>query len=134
MRMPSALGVLLLLTSGCAASVANRGPAPSRPSNNVALLADGGRARIPRGLTKVPPGHYPSPGECRIWFVGRPPGRQPAPTPCEALHGRVPAGTFVLFGSEPWDTEYDWAWHERERPGSVPDTVLRLMMTVQMQD
>jgi hypothetical protein len=30
----------------------------------------------------VPPGHLPSPGECRVWYDGRPPGQQPPPTNC----------------------------------------------------
>jgi hypothetical protein len=30
----------------------------------------------------IPPGHLPSPGECRVWYDGRPPGRQPPPTDC----------------------------------------------------
>ena len=29
---------------------------------------------------KVPPGHMPAAGECRVWYDGVAPGRQPAPT------------------------------------------------------
>ena len=28
----------------------------------------------------IPQGHYPPPGECRIWFPDRPPGHQPPPS------------------------------------------------------
>src|SRR5688500_7692856 len=31
---------------------------------------------------KVPPGHLPPAGLCRVWYDGVPPGRQPAPTNC----------------------------------------------------
>jgi len=35
-----------------------------------------------RGPDRVPPGHLPSAGMCRVWIDGVPPGRQPAPTSC----------------------------------------------------
>jgi hypothetical protein len=31
---------------------------------------------------RIPPGHMPPPGECRVWYDGVPPGRQPRPTNC----------------------------------------------------
>lgn len=40
----------------------------------------------------IPPGHYPPPGECRIWFPDRPPGHQPPPGNC----GHVPPGAWVI--------------------------------------
>jgi hypothetical protein len=30
----------------------------------------------------IPPGHYPPPGHCRVWYSGRPPGHQPPPFRC----------------------------------------------------
>lgn len=80
-----------------------------------------------RSPGEVPPGHYPPPGECRIWYVNRPPGHQPPPARCSSLVGRVPYGAFLLYNRKAWDTEYDWRRHERRRPGSVPDVVLRIM-------
>lgn len=36
-----------------------------------------------RGYEKrIPPGHLPPPGLCRVWYEGVPPGRQPRPTSC----------------------------------------------------
>ena len=35
-----------------------------------------------RGPDRVPPGHRPPAGMCRVWIDGVPPGRQPAPTSC----------------------------------------------------
>src|SRR5215207_2097767 len=35
-----------------------------------------------RGPNRVPPGHLPPPGTCRVWIDGVPPGRQPGPTSC----------------------------------------------------
>ena len=56
----------------------------------------------------VPPGQYPPKGQCRVWIQDRPPGQQRDAAPCDAL-GDIPAGAFILFGGEAWDSDYDWA-------------------------
>ena len=33
----------------------------------------------------IPYGHYPPPGECRLWYPDLPPGQQPAPGDCRSL-------------------------------------------------
>jgi hypothetical protein len=41
----------------------------------------------------IPKGHYPPPGECRIWYPDRPAGQQPPPVQC----GRpVPPGAWLI--------------------------------------
>ena len=47
-----------------------------------------------RGYTRlnIPLGHYPPPGECRVWFPDRPPGHQPPPGKCHP----VPAGAWLI--------------------------------------
>jgi len=79
----------LAMLPGCAVVVADepvggRGPvyAPGRPVASP----------------KVPPGHLPPPGSCRIWFPDRPPGHQPPPGPCEELQYRVPPGAYLIRG------------------------------------
>jgi ABC-type Zn2+ transport system substrate-binding protein/surface adhesin len=47
---------------------------------------------------KVPPGHLPPPGECRIWFPDRPAGHQPPPGDCRELSRRVPHGAVLVEG------------------------------------
>lgn len=47
---------------------------------------------------RIPPGHYPPPGSCRIWFPNRPPGQQPAPGDCNQLDRRVPDGAYLVYG------------------------------------
>lgn len=37
---------------------------------------------------KIPKGHYPPPGLCRVWHPNRPPGHQPPPVPCGRLNGK----------------------------------------------
>ncbi|HSH42914.1 MAG TPA: carboxypeptidase-like regulatory domain-containing protein [Arenicellales bacterium] len=36
----------------------------------------------------VPSGHFPPPGECKLWFVDREPGHQPPPGDCEEIEAR----------------------------------------------
>lgn len=50
----------------------------------------------------IPPGHYPPPGECRIWFPDRPAGQQPPPQRCD----RIPPGAWAIR-------------HPRSLPGHV---------------
>jgi len=45
---------------------------------------------------KIPPGHLPPPGMCKIWYPGRPPGHQPPPTSCESAFKNVPSGAWVI--------------------------------------
>ena len=47
---------------------------------------------------KVPPGHLPAPGMCRIWIDGVPPGRQPEPTDCATARRHVPRNARVIYG------------------------------------
>lgn len=42
---------------------------------------------------KVPKGHRPPPGSCRIWYPNRPPGHQPPPTSCNV---KVPRGAMLV--------------------------------------
>jgi hypothetical protein len=47
---------------------------------------------------KIPPGHMPPRGACRIWYPDRPPGHQPPPGRCEDLRPRVPPGAYLIRG------------------------------------
>ena len=46
----------------------------------------------------IPPGHYPPPGQCRVWYPDRPPGHQPPPGPCHVLQHQVPPGAILVQG------------------------------------
>jgi len=50
-----------------------------------------------RSLFKVPPGHLPSAGQCRVWFPGRPPGQQPRAASCNGIERVAPAGSWILY-------------------------------------
>lgn len=82
----------------------------------------------PRQLAGVPRGHYPPPGECRIWYPNRPPGHQPPPTSCHNLVGiRLEPGAFILHGDRAYDAAYDWRAEERRHPGSVARDILDIL-------
>ena len=83
----------------------------------------------PRSLN-VPKGHYPPPGECRMWYSNRPPGQQPPPVPCHHLHDRRLGGGFIiLYGGRAYDTGRDWEEHKRCRPKSLPEAILDIILS-----
>lgn len=49
---------------------------------------------------KVPDGHRPPPGMCRIWLDGVPAGQQPAPTDCATAVRNRPSNGRVIFGDD----------------------------------
>ncbi|HEX2078086.1 MAG TPA: hypothetical protein VHG08_10260 [Longimicrobium sp.] len=125
------------LLSGCGSTYGGI-PIPGGPSGDVIVVGDrdrDDRDRDERGGYRarslgVPRGHYPPPGECRVWYPGREPGQQPPPAKCDRLAGRVPYGAFILYNGQEWDTRYDWPEHERRNRGSVPGVILNLMRSL----
>ena len=82
----------------------------------------------PRQLEGVPRGHYPPPGQCRVWYPNRPPGQQPPPADCQSLTGtRLEPGAFILHGDQAYDAEYDWRKEETRKPGSVGRDILDIL-------
>jgi hypothetical protein len=49
---------------------------------------------------KIPAGHRPPAGMCRIWLDGVPAGQQPAPTDCATAVRNRPANGRVIFGDD----------------------------------
>jgi hypothetical protein len=47
---------------------------------------------------RIPRGHMPPPGLCRVWYPGRPPGHQPPPGNCHALRHQAPPGAWLVRG------------------------------------
>ena len=125
--------LLVLPLSACSTARGMGVPWPAG-SGDVVVVNDEDRevrsSEGPRTLRGVPRGHYPPPGECRIWYPDRPAGHQPPPAKCDTLLGRVPFGAFLLYNDKDWDTRYDWRSLERSRPGAVPAAVLRIMDSV----
>jgi hypothetical protein len=90
--MRSLYAVAAVVVMGCSrTSLVIPAPAPqqSRASANSSTAA----------TLKVPPGHMPQAGECRIWIPGTPPGRQPRPKSrsCAGIASVAPAGSWVIY-------------------------------------
>jgi len=51
---------------------------------------------------RVPPGHLPPAGKCRIWYPGTPPGRQPPPGDCRILSRQLPSGALLVSRERIW--------------------------------
>lgn len=50
------------------------------------------------GQPRIPEGHKPPPGSCRIWYPDLPPGQQPPPGHCDELRYRVPPDAYLIRG------------------------------------
>ena len=64
----------------------------------------------------IPKGHYPPPGECRVWFPGRPPGQQPPPGGCNA---RVPRGAWLIRHPADNPDHVHAVVYDDKRPGAI---------------
>jgi len=52
-----------------------------------------------RKAGKIPPGHLPPPGLCRVWYDGVPPGHQPPARSCaDARYEAARSGGRVIYG------------------------------------
>jgi hypothetical protein len=89
-------------------------------------LCLGGLLRSRHGLCgsrerriNIPPGHYPPPGECRIWFPDRPAGHQPPPGKCEDLRTQVPPGAWLIRHPEDDPRHVHINVYDEHRPETV---------------
>lgn len=64
----------------------------------LVAMAVPAQAQGKRGPDKVPPGHMPPPGMCRVWVDGVPPGRQPPPTDCATARRQAGYDARVIYG------------------------------------
>jgi hypothetical protein len=67
----------------------------------------------------IPKGHYPPPGECRIWHPGRPPGHQPPPMSCDRAKARVPPGAWIIRHPDNDPEHVHVVVYDERQPGSI---------------
>lgn len=115
-----------LLVAGCAGTgvyVGGRDGYPSerdrKPGKEGKRRANDGRSSYfhEHGYTRlrIPRGHYPPPGGCRIWYPERPPGQQPPPGRCSP----VPAGAWVIRNPHDVPGRVHVEVYEPQRPGII---------------
>ena len=106
-------GILcVLLLSGCTSATLEH-----RHSRTGAEHADAGSEK--HLSLKIPPGHLPPPGSCRIWFPGAPPGQQLPPGDCEVLAGDIPPGAWLLYRPTDEPRYVDVSVYDDHRPGVI---------------
>ncbi|HEU4996125.1 MAG TPA: hypothetical protein VFT29_15015 [Gemmatimonadaceae bacterium] len=87
----------------CAAPLAGQ-MIPRVPDSPVIILdpttiPGSGTVLSQRGTSRVPPGHLPPRGMCRVWIDGVPPGQQPPVTDCATAQRNRVANSRVIYGS-----------------------------------
>ena len=86
----SLVATLAALTTACTVQTTpDSAPAPDPQ------VADYGPSTA--ATLKVPPGHLPPPGMCRLWIPGEPPGHQAKAGSCDGIDRTAPAGSWVLY-------------------------------------
>ena len=50
-----------------------------------------------RGPLGIPEAELPAPGECRVWYPGRPSGQQPPPGGCGEAEQVAQPGSWILY-------------------------------------
>jgi hypothetical protein len=107
MKMSSIIKIALALIPCCSTSVmADEGKDESGKGRQRKIehrQNDGQGSYFQRhgyGRLNIPEGHYPSPGECRIWFPDRPAGQQKPPGNYHELERRVPPGAWLIHHPE----------------------------------
>lgn len=78
---------------------------PRVPDSPVIILdpttiPGSGTIQSQRGTSRVPPGHLPPRGMCRVWIDGVPPGQQPPVTDCATAQRNRVANSRVIHGSQ----------------------------------
>jgi hypothetical protein len=66
------------------------------PLSAQIVVRSGGE--VTRANTKIPPGHLPPRGLCRVWIDGVPPGQQPPVTDCVTAERNRVANSRVIYG------------------------------------
>jgi len=76
-------------------------------------------SRVKRRPLRIPPGHLPSPGSCRIWFPGLPPGQQPPPGSCRKLARSIPRGAWLIYRPMDEPGHVDVTVYDEHRAGVI---------------
>jgi hypothetical protein len=70
---------------------------------------------------KIPRGHFPAPGECRVWLPETPPGKQPKPGDCARIVRNVPPGAYLIYRSLDEPEVCELSIYHPSKPGLIID-------------
>jgi hypothetical protein len=87
-----------------------------RESKRAREPSDRGNYFVQHGHTRIPDGHLPPPGECRLWYPDRPAGHQPPPFKCG---GAVPSGAWLLQHPPQAPQHIEAVVYDQRQPGVV---------------
>ena len=81
---------MLIAAAACSSTTSSppRQPAPAPAASRGPSTA---------ASLKIPPGHLPPAGQCRVWVDGLPPGKQPASRSCDGIEYSAPPGSLVVY-------------------------------------
>ncbi len=75
-----------------------------------------------RGAYRIPKGHLPPPGHCRIWYPNRPAGHQPPPQRCPIPVAKIPLGAYVVSRVDGDSKRALVRVYSGQKPGVVVET------------
>ena len=81
---------ILLAAAACSATIT---PGSGKPAPEPASS----RGPSTAATLKIPPGHLPPPGQCRVWVEGLPPGKQPKARTCSGIENSAPPSSWVVY-------------------------------------
>jgi hypothetical protein len=85
----------------------------------ILIIAAGASALATAGAAhaqRIPKGHLPTAGECRVWYPDRPAGQQPPPSSCREAERRADRyGGRVIYGRHRGSDEGRGAYDRRDR-------------------
>lgn len=113
---------LLLALSACATRVVVHSPTPGPEPVHHSSSAPPAPAHPVQGPVAslgVPPGHFPPPGQCRIWVQGVPPGKQADCVPCNSIDGKIPVGALVLYRPSKESGALQVMEYDEQSPGMI---------------
>ena len=115
--------VLILFCSGAAIADEGKNESGKRgPRKEMHNDKGGGTSYFHRHgheRLDIPSGHYPGPGECRVWYPDRPAGQQPPPRKCEEVEGQVPPGAWLIHHSRDTEKHVQVLVYDDRRPGQI---------------
>lgn len=122
--LASALTAITIGLVGCSSSGSVGTPSPQRTPGSGTAGGEPARGPSTAATLKVPPGHLPPPGQCKIWIPGRPPGHQARPQSCQGIAAHAPAGSWILYRPGK-DKKVVHVRHVHEqRPGTIVRVVI----------